>query len=201
MAPNIDDIAIFPLDVFLLPGETVRLHIFEDRYKQLIQDCEDGYLPGFGIMFKSPSNKGSFGSYVEVDEIIERYPEGEIDIMIKAVSIFYLQEFESRKEGKLYPGGRIISKPLFDHPASERLMYSWREYMIKHGRGDSELLLSERQSALRIATTLNLSETEKLGLVDMESHGDRESFIINYLRYLEFLYGQEESTFHGIYLN
>ncbi len=127
MAPNIDDIAIFPLDFFLLPGETVRLHIFEDRYKQLIQDCEDGYLPGFGIMFKSPLNKRSFGSYVEVDEILERYPEGELDIMIKAVSIFCLQEFESRKEGKLYPGGRIISKPLFDHPASERLMYSWRE--------------------------------------------------------------------------
>mgnify|MGYP000665651429 CR=1 FL=1 len=32
-------IPMFPLNMVLLPGETKTLHIFEERYKQLISDC------------------------------------------------------------------------------------------------------------------------------------------------------------------
>ena len=201
MAPNIDDIALFPLNIFLLPGELTRLHIFEDRYKQLINECEQGFIPGFGIMYKSPLNTKSYGSFVELDEVLHRYPGGEMDVRIKAVSIFSLKEFASKKEGKLYPGGKIIKRPLFDHQASDELMLSWREFMIHSGQGDHELMGTGRQKLLTIATSLNLTEPEKLELVDQESQLARESYVINYLRYLEFLYEQEEQSYHGIYLN
>jgi Lon protease-like protein len=32
-------IPMFPLNMVLLPGETKTLHIFEERYKQLVSDC------------------------------------------------------------------------------------------------------------------------------------------------------------------
>lgn len=201
MPYNVDDIAIFPLDLFLLPGETTRLHIFEPRYKQLINECEMGVLPGFGIMFRNPLNARNYGSYVEVDQVLKRYPDGEMDIRIKAVSVFALQEYQSQKEGKLYPGGRIEKRPLFDHGASDALMISWRHYMMRSGQTKDEGLLKERVSLFYIATTLNLSEPEKLELVDLPSRKNRESYIINYLRYLEFIYDQEEQTYHGIYLS
>ncbi len=34
-------IPIFPLGIVVYPAETVSLHIFEPRYKQLIKDCEE----------------------------------------------------------------------------------------------------------------------------------------------------------------
>ena len=201
MSPNTNEIAIFPLDIFLLPGESTRLHIFEDRYKQLIQECEKEYLPGFGILYKNPVNTSNYGTFVQLDEVLERYPGGEMDIRIKAVSIFSLQEYELKKEGKLYPGGKIHKRPLYDHAASDALMLSWREYMIYSGQTENTMLRSERQSVLKIATTLSLSEPEKLELVNQDSHKRRESYLINYLRYLEFLYDQEKHTYHGIYLS
>lgn len=201
MSSNINDIAIFPLDIFLLPGETTRLHIFEERYKQLISECEMGYLPGFGIMFNNPVNTKNYGAFVELEEVLQRYPGGEMDIRIKAVSIFALQKYKSQKDGKLYPGGKTIDRPLYDHAAGNALMLSWREYMIHSGQSENPMLRSERLSVLKIATTLKLNEAEKLEFIDQNSHKNRESYLINYLRYLEFLYEQEEQTYHGLYLS
>ena len=201
MSSNIHDIAIFPLDLFLLPGETTRLHIFEERYKQLISECEMGYLKGFGIMFKSPVNTMNYGAFVDLEQVLKRYPGGELDIKIKAVSIFALQKFRSQKNGKMYPGGEIINRPLYDQAATDTLILSWREFMVYSGQSEDALLPSDRVSVLQIAITLHLNELEKLELIDLKSPKDRETYIINYLRYLEFLYDQEEQTYHGIYLS
>ena len=35
----INFIPIFPLNIVVFPGEKLNLHIFEDRYIQLINDC------------------------------------------------------------------------------------------------------------------------------------------------------------------
>lgn len=201
MEPNIDDIALFPLNVFLLPSETTILYIFEDRYKQLIHDCEAGVIAGFGIMYKSPINTKSYGSYVELDEVLHRHPDGEMDIRVRALSIFSVQEFASRKEGKLYPGGRITKKPLFDQAATVSLTLAWREFMINTGQEDEEVLEGRRVSVLRIAATLGFNEPEKLEILDLGSRRERERYIFNYFRFLEFIYDQEEYTFRGIYLN
>src|SRR6266576_3115219 len=41
-------IPIFPLGIVVYPGEDLNLHIFEPRYKQLINECHAGKKP-FGI--------------------------------------------------------------------------------------------------------------------------------------------------------
>ena len=41
-------IPIFPLSVVMYPGETLNLHIFEPRYKELIRECTSQKKP-FGI--------------------------------------------------------------------------------------------------------------------------------------------------------
>jgi hypothetical protein len=43
-------IPIFPLEVVVYPGEALNLHIFETRYKQLINDCAETKM-SFGIPF------------------------------------------------------------------------------------------------------------------------------------------------------
>jgi uncharacterized protein len=42
-------LAMFPLGTVLLPGAVLPLHIFEPRYRQLVQDCLDGE-PEFGVV-------------------------------------------------------------------------------------------------------------------------------------------------------
>lgn len=47
-SPGLDQLPIFPLRTVLFPGIPLRLHIFEPRYKKLLQDCIDNGSP-FGV--------------------------------------------------------------------------------------------------------------------------------------------------------
>jgi uncharacterized protein len=43
------ELPLFPLNSVLFPGAPLRLHIFEDRYKQMMSDCIEKKLP-FGVV-------------------------------------------------------------------------------------------------------------------------------------------------------
>ena len=58
-------IPIFPLGIVVYPGEQVNLHIFEPRYKQLINDCFVTKKP-FGIPAVLDNNVSEMGTLVKV---------------------------------------------------------------------------------------------------------------------------------------
>ena len=69
-------IPMFPLSIFPLPGELVPLHIFEPRYRQLLQDAETRDI-SFGIYFNHISNTNKLGSLVKLESVLKRYAGGE----------------------------------------------------------------------------------------------------------------------------
>ncbi|MFO0505619.1 MAG: peptidase, partial [Chryseotalea sp.] len=73
-------IPLFPLRILPLPGELVPLHIFEPRYKQLLQDVEERDVR-FGIYFDHPINNERLGSFMRLESVIKRYPKGELDVI------------------------------------------------------------------------------------------------------------------------
>ena len=80
---------MFPLTIFPLPGEMVPLHIFEPRYRQLLDDAETKDI-SFGIYFNHTLNREKFGSLVKLESIIKRYPGGESDIIVKCIDLFVM---------------------------------------------------------------------------------------------------------------
>ena len=70
-------IPIFPLAIFPLPGELVPLHIFEPRYRQLLDDAEKGDI-AFGIFYNHVDNTNKLGSLVKLESVIKRFPGGEV---------------------------------------------------------------------------------------------------------------------------
>ncbi len=194
-------IALFPLNLFLLPGDYTQLYIFEDRYKQLIKDCLTEKM-NFGIAFSNRSNLKSLGSLVEVTEVIREYPGGEMDIMIKAVSIFQLEKFYFQKEGKLYPEGKIRHFDVAqNHTASPALIRSFKDYLIRNSLYDSQLLNISELGIFGIANEMHMSDQEKMELVNLGLREDMEHYLKNYIRYLELLQLQEKNVFQNIYLN
>jgi len=61
-------IPIFPLNIVVYPGENLNLHIFEPRYKQLINECHVAKKP-FGIPTVIDNKVQEFGSMVEITEL------------------------------------------------------------------------------------------------------------------------------------
>ncbi|MHA7864400.1 LON peptidase substrate-binding domain-containing protein [Flagellimonas marinaquae] len=96
---------LFPLQSVFYPGETVPLHIFEDRYKQLIHDCRREALT-FGIPVYI-NNSISYGTEVQLVEVVNTYESGEMDVVCVARQIFKVLSFEQQLEGKLYAGGDV----------------------------------------------------------------------------------------------
>jgi len=76
---------LFPLDLVLLPGVPLPLHIFEPRYKEMIKECMD-QKQAFGIVRAKEEGFANIGCTAEVMNVLKTYPDGRMNIL--AVSFF-----------------------------------------------------------------------------------------------------------------
>ncbi|MFD2585826.1 LON peptidase substrate-binding domain-containing protein [Croceitalea marina] len=96
---------LFPLQSVFFPGETVPLHIFEDRYKQLINDCRAEAMT-FGIPVYI-NDKLEYGVEVQLVEVVTTYEGGEMDVTCVARQVFKVLTFDNEMDGKPYAGGTV----------------------------------------------------------------------------------------------
>jgi len=74
-------LAIFPLDLVLLPGVTLPLHIFEPRYKEMIGECMAN-KKAFGVVRAKPDEGiAELGCTAEITQVTKRYEDGRLDIV------------------------------------------------------------------------------------------------------------------------
>ena len=73
---------LFPLQVVLLPGSTLPLHIFEDRYKEMIGEVLRDKLE-FGVVLASEKGLVNTGCSATVDRVLREYPDGRLDILTR----------------------------------------------------------------------------------------------------------------------
>ena len=99
-------IPIFPLGIIIFPGETANLHIFEPRYKELINDCHNKKKP-FGIPTVNNNSVSELGTLVQITEIAQVYPDGRMDIRIMGDKVFRVLELVQSIPDKLYSGAIV----------------------------------------------------------------------------------------------
>jgi ATP-dependent Lon protease len=73
-------IPLFPLNVVLLPGADLPLHIFEPRYRQMVRRCLDDKSE-FGMLLALPKGVVHVGCTAEIIEVVKRYSDGRMDIL------------------------------------------------------------------------------------------------------------------------
>jgi Lon protease-like protein len=85
------EIGLFPLGVVLLPTERVPLHIFEPRYRELIEECleADGE---FGLVFADEGGIREIGTRARVTEVLERFDDGRLNIVVEGGERFRVEE-------------------------------------------------------------------------------------------------------------
>ena len=82
---------IFPLDLVLLPGVPLPLHIFEPRYKEMIGECLEQKKP-FGIVRASDDGVAGIGCTAEILSVTKKYDDGRMDILTRGVERFEVLE-------------------------------------------------------------------------------------------------------------
>lgn len=116
-------IPIFPLGIVVYPGESLNLHIFEPRYKQLINECVKE-KKAFGIPSIINKKLGEYGTLVEITEVTKVYDNGEMDIKTEGKMVFRILEVIKSVPDKLYSGA-IVNYP------ENRETEGIRELMLK----------------------------------------------------------------------
>src|ERR1700686_3938107 len=70
---------LFPLQVVLFPRTALPLHIFEERYKQMIADVLRG-KPEFGVVLAGEKGIVNTGCTASIEKVVKKYPDGRMDL-------------------------------------------------------------------------------------------------------------------------
>ncbi|MFP4368106.1 MAG: LON peptidase substrate-binding domain-containing protein [Candidatus Kapaibacterium sp.] len=92
-----EKLGLFPLNVVLFPDAVLPLHIFEDRYKKLINKCIRDKMP-FGVNLMSKKKLFDIGCSAYVTNVIKRYEDGRMDINITGEKRYKLTTFRDGED-------------------------------------------------------------------------------------------------------
>ena len=193
---EVSHIPMFPLAILPLPGELVPLHIFEPRYRQLLQDAEINDI-NFGIYFSHETNDQKIGSLMKLESVIKRYPGGEADIIVKCEDIFNMNLLLRKYKSKMYPGGDVkvwnVEKNIF--PGAE--LYDLFLSYLKQRNISQHLTIF---NLYQIANELSLDISDRYKFLTA-SEDKREAFIINRVKFQMHILHQEERSKDNYHLN
>ena len=177
-------IPLFPLNVVLLPGAELPLHIFEPRYRAMVKDCLEEKSE-FGMLLSLPNGVARVGCTAEIIQVEKRYEDGRMDILTAGRAPFRVVELLTENplmegqvdylEDRASPGNPRVQRELVElFEACHTLIYD--DYP-KNLEGAS----TEDLSYL-IAATLPLDLLWKQQILELRSESDRQERLVAYLR-------------------
>ena len=176
------DFPLFPLGLVALPGEVVPLHIFEERYKTMIERCLADKSE-FGIVWLSDDGLREVGCACEITEVVERDEEGRLNILTRGTRPFRLLE---REDHLPYPAGEVEfladrkEPPDGSLAALARDTYAELVERATDNRPETPELAT--MSAYDMAATVDFGLDAKQGLLDMRSENARLRLITRLFR-------------------
>lgn len=167
-----EELGLFPLRIVLVPGERVPLHVFEPRYKELVGEClaEES---AFGLLYEDDEGVREVGTRAAVVEVLRRYPDGRLDVVVEGRERFRLVE---ETAGRSFRTGRV--EPVADErdePAErerERALERYRRVAEIAGV-EAEDLEAAESLAFELAARVELPVAAKQDLLELRSEGER----------------------------
>jgi Lon protease-like protein len=164
---------LFPLGIVALPSESLPLHIFEDRYRRMIEECLKTERE-FGIVWLADDELKQVGCACEIEEVLERMEDGRLNILVRGTRPFRLIE---RQDDLRYPAGIVEflsdEEELTDTEAglaTRELYAELVEQATDHEIRDDEL---QAMDAFRMAATVEFGPDAKQELIELRSENAR----------------------------
>lgn len=173
-------IPLFPLKLVAFPDEPINLHIFEPRYKQLINDVmETGDTFGLAVYIDSLM---PFGTAVKLVEVSKLYEDGRMDIKTKALGVIKILSFDNPMPGKLYAGGKVEfreNNPKVQESVHKEFSFYLKELLrlLNH----PVELVPFAFNSFSFAHKIGLTLAEEYELLTMEKESERTAYLLRHL--------------------
>jgi len=178
----VSEFPLFPLDLVALPHEVVPLHIFEERFKTMMERClEDG--SEFGIVWLSDDGLRPVGCACEITEVLERAEDGQLNLLTRGTRPFRIVE----REDKLpYPAGTVEflsdREEELDGGTLELAHETYAELVERATDQRPESGDLADMSAYAMAATVDFGLDAKQGLLDLRSENARLRLVTRLFR-------------------
>lgn len=171
----------FPLQSVFFPGEKVPLHIFEDRYKQLINDCRKEAIT-FGIPVYI-NDSIDYGTEVQLMEVVNTYESGAMDVVCVARQIFRVISFDNTVDDRLYAGGEVefIDNIKDSELSAKQEVYSKLKDLYELMEVPFAPIELDMFNSYTLAHKMGLSFEQEYELLLLASENERLKFIMNHL--------------------
>jgi hypothetical protein len=196
-------IPIFPLSIVVYPGESLNLHIFEPRYKQLINECHSEQKM-FGIPAVIDKRLQDYGTLVRLTEITNVHENGEMDIKTKGEKVFRVLEVIKEIPEKLYSGAIVNYPHNYEHGSTDvmrRVVNSIKElYSLLKVKKDFKKK-DEELNSYDLAHHVGMSIQEEYELLALMHERQRQEYLKRHLTKVIPLIAEMESLKKKVKLN
>jgi Lon protease-like protein len=172
-----DELGLFPLGIVLLPTEQLPLHIFEERYKELIGECLEGDRE-FGLVYADDDGLRDLGTRARVTEVLTRFEDGRLNILVEGGERFRLTELT---DGRSFNTGLVVPIEDADDPADPAAIdEALRLFEVLRELTESEVETPARETrrlSFALAGKVELAAADKLGLLAETSERARMELV------------------------
>lgn len=172
---------LFPLDVVLLPGTSLPLHIFEPRYREMTAQCLDQKTP-FGVVRAKDDGISDIGCTAAIVTVVKQYPDGRSDILTQGGRRFEVMQVNQER-----PFLRAEVMYLEDDPGAataaevaQAVKLHAELTSLAGATPDTATPDAPHQLSFRLAGPLPLDLDFKQSLLSMKSEAERLRAVIAY---------------------
>jgi Lon protease-like protein len=172
---------LFPLDLVLLPGVPLPLHIFEPRYKEMIKECLEKKSP-FGIIRVKQESFVNTGCTAEIINVLKTYPDGRMNILVEGQKRFEVLQVNQERS---FLRAEVFYLEDEAEPAAaadiEKALALHGEIMALAGaKAEETERTNASQIAYRLAGSLPFDPDFQQALLEMNSEARRVREIISF---------------------
>lgn len=173
---------LFPLETVLLPHCELRLHIFEDRYKEMIGECLERRQE-FGVVQARGGGLMRIGCTASIEEVLRKYEDGRMDIVTVGRRRFALDEVTG---GRSFLRGKAqffgdVDEARPDRELVMEALAAWLDVVkAKDAEAEPPDLDHPQLSFLLADISQDLHFRQRL--LEMQSERERLEFVRDHLR-------------------
>ena len=172
---------LFPLDVVLLPGAPLPLHIFEPRYKEMIGECRANNAP-FGVVRALEEGLAEIGCTAEIVSVTKEYPDGRLDLIAEGRKRFEVLELNRKRSFLQAEILLIADEPGTTTPEDKTRAIRAHFEILSLAGAVQDLSAAELGTlSFYLAGSLPLDLDFKQKLLAMRSEGQRIQAVVAYL--------------------
>tara|TARA_B100001778_G_scaffold332611_1_gene339281 strand:+ start:374 stop:973 length:600 start_codon:yes stop_codon:yes gene_type:complete len=171
-------IKIFPIGITVLPKDIVPLHIFEERYKNLVRSCIDKD-DIFGMVYRDKNKKiKKYGCIVKISSIENEYSDGRFDIIVEGSKRFKI--ISSNKHEQVWISNiEIIEEEIKknDNKLFSKVFDKYLQLLILMGKEEFIQQEISKKNSFELTRNVLLPNNIKQKLIILDSEQERLEFL------------------------